>query len=191
MFALLILLSWVRPRAVRPALLFKVAPPRDDWTFHPSIFWHTADWESSTTKPRNGYQADCVLFLGDFDEINIHLLPRTKTVRVRSEDTTYATLESCGFRVSSGKSAYLFVSMTARQEIERFQPTIYRFDNPGLENVRKGEYIARTPQKAIAVETVSMQTVLSRWNIEICFVDDLDAVIETLRENGIYFDMQT
>ena len=37
--------------------------------FHPCSFWHTADWESSTTNERDGYVRDDVLYVGDLDEV--------------------------------------------------------------------------------------------------------------------------
>ncbi len=62
--------------------LYKVSQPRSDLVFHPSTFWHTLDWESSTTRYRDDYIEDKVLYVGDFDEVNIHLFPRKRTVRV-------------------------------------------------------------------------------------------------------------
>jgi hypothetical protein len=59
------------------AFLYKVSAPRTEMLFHPSSFWHTPDRESSTTRAREGYVRDEVLFAGDFDEVNIHLFPRS------------------------------------------------------------------------------------------------------------------
>ena len=66
--------------------LYKVSAPQADNMFYPGAFWHTPDWESSTTRFREGYIRDEVLYAGDFDEVNIHLFPRVRTVRVRSVD---------------------------------------------------------------------------------------------------------
>ena len=64
-------------------------------------------------------------------------------------------------------------------------------ENNGFENIRKGEYVAREPQTAIASETFSMPEIVERWNIEICYVDDIELTIDILRNNDIYFDVQT
>ena len=77
---------------VRADFLYKVAPPRVDMVFYPSQFWHTPDWESSSTREHDGYIREEVLYAGDFDEVNIHLFPRVKTVRVRSVDVDASTL---------------------------------------------------------------------------------------------------
>lgn len=36
-----------------------------------------------------------------------------------------------------------------------------------------------------------MAEALNRWNVEACYVDDLDALIERLDQDGIHFDEQT
>ena len=105
--------------------LFKVASPREDGMFYPSTFWRMRDWESSTTCRREGYIEDEVLFAGDFDEVNIHLFPRVRTVRVRS------------------------------------------------------------------AETISIAEAMKRWNVQACYVNSLDGLIERLTQEGIYFDEQT
>jgi hypothetical protein len=65
-----------------PSRLYKVSPPREDMVFRPSRFWRTADWQSSSTRPHNGYIMEDLLYAGDFDEVNIHLFPRVRTCRV-------------------------------------------------------------------------------------------------------------
>ncbi len=36
-----------------------------------------------------------------------------------------------------------------------------------------------------------MTEALNRWNVEACYVDDLDTVIARLNQAGIYFDEPT
>ncbi len=159
--------------------------------FYPSPFWHTPDWESSTTRPRDGYVVDEVLYAGDFDEVSIHLFPRVRTVRVRSVDAGSARLEALGLSCSPKKTAHIFINKMHRPVVESFRPTLFTLDSDGFTNVRRGEYVSRKPQRAMAVETLSMAGAIARWNMEACYVDDLDAVIERLRGAGIYFDEQT
>lgn len=174
-----------------PDLLYKVSPPRDDRRFYPSTFWHSADWESSTDRPRAGYIEDTVLYAGDFDEINIHLFPRVRTVRVRAVDATPTQLRDVGLNCQPGKTAYIFAPAARRAEVESFSPTIFTFDARPFTRVRKGEYVAREPQTALSSETIALRDALIRWNIEACFVDDLDAVVRVLSGAKIYFDEQT
>ena len=100
--------------------LYKVSAPRTDKIFYPSPFWHTPDWESSTTCYREGYIKDDVLFAGDFDEVNIHLFPRVRTVRVRSVDADISALYDLGVRCTPEKSAYVFVHHSWRKDVEAF-----------------------------------------------------------------------
>jgi hypothetical protein len=42
--------------------LYKVSPPRASMVFEPSTFWRSEDWESSTTRRREGYvEASCCM----------------------------------------------------------------------------------------------------------------------------------
>lgn len=171
------------------SFLYKVSPPAESMTFRPSRFWHTEDWESSTTRPRDGYIEDKVLYAGDFDEINIHLLPRVRAVRVRSDDTDEYVRNVLG--LDNGKTAFLFVNADSKNMVENFMPTVYTFRNDGFERVRKGEYVSRKAQTAISSKTILMSEAIERWNIEVCYVEDLDVPINTLRRAGVYFDEQT
>ena len=171
--------------------LYKVSAPRIDMTFHPSKFWHTEDWESSSSRPREGYIEDTVLFAGDFDEVNIHLFPRVRTVRVRAVDLEATHLQALGMYCRSGVTAHIFVQQLRKREVESFHPTIFKFQPHGFTRVRRGEYVSWQPQNAISSETIPMHEALVRWKIEACYVDDLDAVVRTLLNARIYFDEQT
>ncbi len=159
--------------------------------FHPSTFWHTRDWESSSTRHRAGYIEDEVLYAGDFDEIGIHLFPRVRTVRVRSVDADVSSLCGLGLRCASGKSNYIFIHHSRRAEVESFRPTVFKFNMDGFVRVRKGEFISRTPQQAISAETISIVEAVDRWNIQACYVDDLDDLTARFTREGICFDEQT
>lgn len=174
-----------------PAHLYKVSAPRADMTFHPSKFWHSADWESSTTNPRAGYIEDSVLYAGDFDEVNIHLFPRVRTVRVRAIDADAARLRTLGLECHPEKTACIFVERSRQKEVEGFCPTVFKFDPNGFTRVRKGEYVSWQPQQAISCETVRLPEALERWNIQACYVEDLNTLIATLSAAGLYFDEQT
>jgi hypothetical protein len=176
---------------VRAGFLYKVAPPRVDMVFYPSQFWHTPNWESSSTTEHDGYIREEVLYAGDFDEVNIHLFPRVKTVRVRSVDADAWALSGLGVRCTPGRSAWIFVHRSRRDEVEAFHPTVFKFRADGFVWVRNGEYVSRRPQRAIAAETIGMPEALRRWNVEACYVDDLDSLIVRLKQEGIYCDVQT
>lgn len=171
--------------------LFKVSPPRQDMTFRPTKFWRTQDWSSSTTRARDGYIEDEVLFAGDFDEVSIHLFPRVRIVRVRVRDAEASALAVLGPARRSGARAHIFAPRARAAEVEGFRPTVYRFARTGFSCVRNGEYVSRQPQQAISCETFAMPEALARWNIDATLVDDLDEVIGTLSVAGVHFDEQT
>jgi hypothetical protein len=172
-------------------VLYKVSAPRDDMTFLPGTFWHTPDWESSTTRRREGYLEDCVLYAGDFDEVTIHLLPRVRTVRVRVADADASALRALGLACSAGKAAHVFVEEAQRAEVVAFCPTVFHFASEGFTRVRRGEYVSWTSQVALSSETMSLAEALVRWNVEVCYVESLGDLIATLSAAGIYFDEQT
>tara|TARA_R110002072_G_scaffold56097_6_gene145560 strand:+ start:18967 stop:19494 length:528 start_codon:yes stop_codon:yes gene_type:complete len=172
-------------------LLYKISSPRADMTFPISSFWHTVDWESSTTNPRDGYLKDDVLYVGDFDEVSIHLFPRFRSIRVRNVDADHGTLEALGFKSTPNKRAHIFLRHERRKDIEAFRPTMYVFNAQEFEHIRRGEYVAYEPQTAISSEILSIPEAIDRWNIAACYVEDLDDVVARLRDGNIYFDEQT
>jgi hypothetical protein len=171
--------------------LYKVSAPRASLVFHPRTFWHTRDWESSTTRPRVGYIEDDVLYVGDFDEVSIHLFPRVRIVRIRSADVSAARLRKIGLHCEPGKSTYIFVRTSCRVAVESFRPTIYKFHSDGFNRIRRGEYVSWESRQAVSAETISMGEAITRWNIQVLYVDDLDILVDALRRAGIYFDEQT
>ena len=171
--------------------LYKVAPPKSDYTFFPSTFWHTPDWESSTTNPRSGYIEDKVLFAGTLDEISIHLFPRVGVIRVRSADAAGEVMYSIYKKCLSNISAYIFTNDSNRKQIELFQPTVYSFEKEGFENIRNGEYIARSPRKASSSKTLHLLDILAERRIQVCYVKDVQYIKTALTNHNIYFDEQT
>ena len=65
-------------------MLYKISKAPLDNIFRPKLFWRTDDWKSSSTTMKPGYLQDEVLYAGDFDEVNIHLLPNIKRLRLWS-----------------------------------------------------------------------------------------------------------
>jgi hypothetical protein len=171
--------------------LYKVSPPRSDLMFQPSTFWRSATWDSSTDRYREGYFEEKVLYAGDFDEVNIHIFPRVRTVRVRARDADHETLHRCGQSCEPGKKAYIFCAHSRRIEVESFSPTVFTFNPVGFTNVRNGEYISRQPQMAMASQTYSMAAAIQNWNVQACYIENLDAIITKLTQEKIYFEEQT
>ncbi len=122
--------------------LYKVPPPCTGTLFLPSDFWCTADRESGSTRAREGYLKDAVLFAGDFDEVNIHIFPRVRTVRVRSCDAGHLALPSHGPPCLPAKDAWI------------------------------------------------LPEAMARWNVQACYLPDLDHLLADLRRAGIYCDEQ-
>jgi len=170
--------------------LYKVSPPRAEMVFHPSRFWRTEDWESSTDRPREGYIEENVLYAGDFEEVSIHLFPRVRVVRVRPADADCNLLQSLGLNCHPGNDAYVFVEESRRAEVEGFKPTIFSFSASGFIRVRRGEYVSRQVQEALGAETIPISEALARWNVAACYVEGLDAVISKLTSAGVYFEEQ-
>lgn len=174
------------------ALLFKVAPPREDPTFHPQSFWRSEDWSSSTHRPRKGYVEDRVLYAGEFDEVNIHLLPKVWRLRVRLDHEGRAQrLRALGHDWPEGSRAVIFALEADRARIESFAPTIFTFARAGFEQVPSREWVAREPQRALRSETILFGEARRRWVFELLFVPDGDALAQGLREASIDHQIQT
>ena len=105
-------------------MLYKVAAPRDTMVFEPSRFWRTEDWSKSSTRSKPGYIEDCVLYAAEFDEVNIHLLPPIRRLRVWRVAEVERALETLGHKPSLDARAILFANKDERGAIENFSPTI-------------------------------------------------------------------
>jgi hypothetical protein len=92
---------------------------------------------------------------------------------------------------SAGMNAYVFVEERHRAEVEALRPTIFEFKAAGFSRVRRGEYVSRRAQVAVASETLSMPQALERWNVSARYVDCRNDVTRVLSEAGVYFEVQT
>jgi hypothetical protein len=172
-------------------LLFKVSEPRFGDRFEPRSFWRTDDWAFSDDHPREGLIEDSVLYAAEFDEVNIHLLPRVWRLRVWLDSKERSRrLRECGFDWRSGARALLFVAENDRADVEGFAPTVFAFKRSGFERTPTNEFISRVAQTAVSKETISIADALARWQVEIRYVPDAAALEEQLRQAGIDHQIQ-
>lgn len=178
--------------------LYKVSAPREDLTFVPTRFWRTEDWSSSTGHEREGrfeghvYIEDQVLFAGSFDEVNIHLLPKVRRLRVWLDDETRCErLSKLGYRWSADSTAVIFAGETDRPVIEAFSPTIFTFERDGFERTPSNEFISRVPREATSQESVPFPDAMARWRFDLVYVPDTGALEQALRGAGIDHQIQT
>ena len=172
-------------------MLYKVSHPNQDMTFTPKKFWRTENWKSSSPRPKEGYVCDEVLYVGGFNEINIHLLPKVRRIRIWLTADHIDLLRSTSLHFDRAKEALIITEETNRISVESFSPTVFTFNEEGFEYIPSNEYIARSPKTAVHKETITMSEAIARWNIELVYVDDLDAVISELRSLNIPFSEQT
>jgi hypothetical protein len=172
-------------------LLFKVTEPGRGDRFEPRPFWRTDDWSMSDDHPHEGLVEDRVLYAAEFDEVNIHLLPRVWRLRVWLDSPERSRrVRECGFDWPSGARAVLFVAESDRAEVESFAPTVFAFDRAGFERTPSNEFIARVAQTAVSKETLSITDALARWQVEVLYVPDPAALAAQLRQAGIDHQIQ-
>lgn len=173
-------------------LLYKVSHPRDDWTFEPRPFWRAEDWSFSDDHPHDGLIEDHVLYVAQFDEINIHLLPKVWRLRVWLDDEERGRrLKSLGFAWTAGSRAIIFALESDKDLIESFSPTVYAFDGSGFERTPTDEFVSREPRKAVTAETISFDQARRRWQFDLLYVKDSDELVQTLRSAGVDHQIQT
>ncbi len=173
-------------------LLYKVTKPRDDWTFQPQRFWITEDWSFSSEYERTDLREESVLYVGSFEEVNIHLLPKVWRLRVwLDSDERCARLKNLGFSWAGGSQALIFALEADRNLIESFSPTIFTFDRAGFEQIPTNEFVSREPRTALSAETMPFADVLRRWQFDVIYVTDADALVKTLRSARIDHQIQT
>ena len=148
-------------------------------------------YKSSSPRPKEGYVCDEVLYVGGFNEINIHLLPKVRRIRIWLTADHIDLLRSTSLHFDRAKEALIITEETNRISVESFSPTVFTFNEEGFEYIPSNEYIARSPKTAVHKETITMSEAIARWNIELVYVDDLDAVISELRSLNIPFSEQT
>lgn len=127
----------------------------------------------------------------DFDEVNIHLFPRVHTVRIRAVDADYSVLQDLDSTCLPDKKAYIFCPLERKTEIDSFTPTVYKFQPDGFTRVRKGEYVSWKSQKALCYKTFPLVKAINKWNVQTCYIEDVNALVLSIRRHGIYFDEQT
>lgn len=173
-------------------LLYKVSHPRDDWTFEPRSFWRTEDWSFSDDQPHDGLIEDLVLYVAEFDEINIHLLPKVWRLRVWLDNEERSKrLERLGFSWKTGSRAVIFALESDRESIESFAPTVYAFDRSGFERTPTDEFVSREPRKAVTAETMSFDQAREQWQFDLLYVSDSDELIQSIRSAGVDHQIQT
>lgn len=173
-------------------LLYKVSEPREDWTFEPRRFWRREDWSFSDDQERVGLIEDCVLYAAQFDEINIHLLPKVWRLRVWLDDEDRsARLKRLGFAWRPGSRAIIFALEADRESIESFSPTVYAFERSGFEKTPTDEFISREPRVAVSAETVPFDEARQHWQFDLLYVADSEALVQSFRSAGVDHQIQT
>ncbi len=171
--------------------LYKVSAPSHGDRFEPRVFWRTDDWSMSDDHPHDGLTEDMVLFAAEFDEVNIHLLPRVWRLRVWLDNPERCRrLRSCGFEWPSEARAVLFVGEGDRMEVEAFEPTVFVFDRRGFERTPTNEFVSREAQTAVSKETIRIKDALDRWHVEVIYVTDTAGLEQRLRQAGIDHQIQ-
>jgi hypothetical protein len=166
--------------------LYKVSEPRENWAFEPRPFWRAEDWSFSDDQDRDGLTRDSVLYAGEFDEINIHLLPKVWRLRVWLDDEERcARLKDLGFSWSEGSRAVIFALEADRDSIESFRPTIFTFEKSGFEQIPTGEFVSWEPRVAVSSETLSFHAARERWRFDLIYVPDAEALEQSLRSAGV------
>jgi RimJ/RimL family protein N-acetyltransferase len=172
-------------------LIYKVSPPRKNLTFEPSVFYRTADFKSSSTRPKPGYMRDTLLYAGDDREISIHLFPDIDRLRVWLDDENRRRLAAVGFATEPGKHVAIFANEADQAKIPDFKPTVYSFDAADFERTPSNEFVSRRPVTAVGVEEFTMPVVLERWKIQVIAVPDVHECEYRLKQAGIECAMQT
>ena len=173
-------------------LLYKVSEPRHDRVFEPRAFWRAEDWSFSDDHPHEGLIEDHVLYAAEFDEINIHLLPKVWRLRVwLDDDERCRRLEGLGFSWDAGARAAIFARDADRRAIEAFSPTVFSFDRAGFERTPTNEFVSREPRTAISVETIPFEEARRRWRFDLIYIDDSDALVQALRSGRVDHQIQT
>ena len=171
--------------------LYKVTEPRENLLFEPTTFYRTEDFSSSSPNRKPGYIEDRLLYVGNFDEISIHLLPKVYRIRVRNTDESRAGVSSLGFQPDPDKTCYIFIHRQDQQQIMAFQPTIYVFESRHFTKTPSNEYISRDPVTAIGTKSYTMPEILQKWSIQLIPVESIPELSEIFLASDILFSYQT
>jgi hypothetical protein len=86
-------------------MLYKISQARAGNIFEPSKFWRSPDWSISMKVPHEGYILDEVLYAGDFNDVNLHLLPNVPRLRIWLSDRVVNKLKKLDIIVDSQYTA--------------------------------------------------------------------------------------
>jgi hypothetical protein len=89
----------------RVRMLYKISQARAGNIFEPSKFWRSPDWSISMKVPHEGYILDEVLYAGDFNDVNLHLLPNVPRLRIWLSDRVVNKLKKLDIIVDSQYTA--------------------------------------------------------------------------------------
>ena len=168
-----------------------MTPPRDSNVFHPTRFYRTRDFSSSTKRPKPGYIPDRLLYVGDFDEISIHLFPRIHRIRVRNAECSRHKLDSLGFETNPDMNCFVFVNSKDQKQIMEFHANVYVFEERHFFKVPSNEYVSRQPVEAIGSESYAMPEILRRWRMQLFWVPSVPELSRVLTDAGIVYSYQT
>ena len=171
--------------------LYKVSAPRESLVFHPTRFYRTEDFRSSSRRPKPGYIADRLLYAGDFDEISIHLFPKIHRIRVRNSEESRGELSILGFETDAARRCYIFVNREDETRIAEFEANVYVFEVRHFTKTPSNEYISREPVEAVGSESYTMPEILHRWSIQLIPVDSVCALSGILTDAGVVYSYQT
>lgn len=172
-------------------LLYKVTPRRDSNVFHPTRFYRTRDFSSSTRRSKPGYIPDRLLYVGDFDEISIHLFPGIHRIRVRNSECSRHKLDSLGHETDPAKSCFIFVNSEDRGRIMAFEANVYVFEERHFFKVPSNEYVSRHPVEAIGSESYAMPEIIRRWRMQLIWVPSVPELSGVLTDAGVVYSYQT
>ena len=173
-------------------LLYKVHPPKKDLLFYPSTFYRNANFKSSSNNSKEGFLKDNLLYVGDIDEINIHLFPKCRRLRVVVNNNNIGFLHNIGVFPEKDIKAVIWCN-AIKEEILEFKATVYKFDSKHFEKTESNEYISRIPVAAIGFEEYDMQTIISNWKLNVLFTsnNEIDSILFQLKNSNIPYSEQT
>ena len=172
-------------------LLYKVTAPRESKLFNPTRFYRTQDFRSSSTRLKPGYIKDCLLYVGDSEEIAIHLFPKIDRIRVRNSEASRLKLSHLGFETDPSRKCYIFAHREDQRKIMEFEATVYAFEDRHFMKTPSNEYISRDPVEAISSESYTMSEILRRWCIQLILVASIPKLSGILSEAGVTYSYQT
>jgi hypothetical protein len=119
-------------------------------------------------------------------------LPKVWRLRVWLNDAVRSErLRALGFTHRPDARAVIFALDDDRGAIESFSPTVFAFAREGFELTPSNEFISREPRTAVSCETLAFQEAVRRWNFDLTYVPDAQALVESLRSGHVDHQIQT